>query len=81
MWGALRVMLTGLSPRMRGNPGHRSRAEGRVGSIPAHAGEPQPIQGPLDHARVYPRACGGTVERDAIRQSREGLSPRMRGNL
>jgi len=30
------------------------------GSIPAHAGEPDPAPDPISERRVYPRACGGT---------------------
>ena len=51
-----------------------------IGSIPAHAGEPGLRSGGAGLLRVYPRACGGTVEiRVKAGQSR-GLSPRMRGN-
>ena len=70
----------GLSPRMRGNPppalGHRDR----VGSIPAHAGEPQDGTGAGSPSRVYPRACGGTCGCDLREILVQGLSPRMRGN-
>ena len=30
---------------------------------------------------VYPRACGGTGSGSVYRQSGQGLSPRVRGNL
>ena len=49
------------------------------GSIPACAGEPSTrprVRGNLGHrGEVYPRVCGGTA------RPREGLSPRVRGNL
>ena len=74
------VMLTGLSPRVRGNHGSGGTAGTRRGSIPARAGEPdhhvlfsQPI-------RVYPRACGGTENSIRMVDTWRGLSPRVRGN-
>ena len=58
---------SGLSPRMRGNRGREAGGVGGVGSIPAHAGEPRgPRRGPR-RARVYPRACGGTLAVEASR--------------
>ena len=71
----------GLSPRVRGNHlwqyirGHCPR------SIPARAGEPDPGEGEIGAAAVYPRACGGTRRRAGGRRHVEGLSPRVRGNL
>ena len=70
----------GLSPRMRGNHGVRSRVELRVGSIPAHAGEPHPRPWPAPWIWVYPRACGGTWALKGLSRKSWGLSPRMRGN-
>ena len=70
----------GLSPHLRGNPGESRFAGPCGGSIPALAGEPlRPIRG-TRQARVYPRTCGGTYDRDAPRQLLEGLSPHLRGN-
>ena len=71
---------SGLSPRLRGNQGPGQVVGFLPGSIPALAGEPptrlrQPIGG-----KVYPRACGGTLETQLAAQSAEGLSPRLRGN-
>ena len=71
----------GLSPRMRGNHGRLPRVRPSVGSIPAHAGEPNNRGARWRQARVYPRACGGTRAPRARPSSRPGLSPRMRGNL
>ncbi len=70
----------GLSPRVRGNlhPGCSDCHE--HGSIPARAGEP-PVRAALIRGRrVYPRACGGTL--DGLYGFGEvmGLSPRVRGN-
>ena len=72
--------ITGLSPRMRGNQGLQPRPEAQVGSIPAHAGEPARLAGTPSGRRVYPRACGGTLEVDELLAIAPGLSPRMRGN-
>ena len=70
----------GLSPRMRGNPG---RDRGRPicrGSIPAHAGKPIPWANDICLRRVYPRACGETINTNNTLSFYKGLSPRMRGN-
>ena len=80
--GALlqRVSALGLSPRVRGNRGHRHRAPCQCGSIPACAGEPC-IAGPsLATKRVYPRVCGGTLTSNVEDGKAGGLSPRVRGN-
>ena len=50
----------GLSPRLRGNHPHQSRCNHNKGSIPAPAGEPNPMTHSLEGSAVYPRACGGT---------------------
>ena len=70
----------GLSPRVRGN--HRQPPINLAlrGSIPARAGELEPVMTLQTYIRVYPRACGGTSP--PLRQGRRtcGLSPRVRGN-
>ena len=71
----------GLSPRMRGNPNAVGINQSRYGSIPAHAGEPRWDAVHCKASRVYPRACGGTMQRAPVATREEGLSPRMRGNL
>ncbi len=71
----------GLSPRVRGNhPGLDAGLPG-AGSIPACAGEPCLCRHRRHRFEVYPRVCGGTspAGRDVV--TREGLSPRVRGNL
>ena len=70
----------GLSPRRRGNPRYHSDAEAQSGSIPAQAGEPSLNPVPPYPSRVYPRAGGGTVVATFDQASRQGLSPRRRGN-
>ena len=71
---------TGLSPRVRGNPGCRVNTVTCGGSIPACAGEPVWQRRQRLGVRVYPRVCGGTGR--AVRSARNGvgLSPRVRGN-
>ena len=71
----------GLSPRMRGNHSETELRAEEIGSIPAHAGEPSSTPARLSQGRVYPRACGGTIEIMASSNDFTGLSPRMRGNL
>ena len=74
------TVMSGLSPRMRGNRHRDTRHSDRSGSIPAHAGEPNPARGFPPSLRVYPRACGGTRQSQPWTFSPKGLSPRMRGN-
>ena len=73
--------ISGLSPRMRGNPIHYTRRPARSRSIPAYAGEPACGNSDGNPYRVYPRVCGGTWISTASSPQMRGLSPRMRGNL
>ena len=66
---------------MRGNPGRVLAGRARRGSIPAHAGEPQPTQSTHCASGVYPRTCGGTQICPDRASRHRGLSPHMRGNL
>ena len=77
----LLFLQTGLSPRMRGNPGGLGTNALPDGSIPAHAGEPRRSAPSPETWGVYPRACGGTVITSTLHVRSTGLSPRMRGNL
>ena len=72
--------VQGLSPRLRGNLRSIWPGQQRNRSIPAPAGEPDLGQLCGAKDRVYPRACGGTCSTMVISYSREGLSPRLRGN-
>ncbi len=73
-------LMYGLSPRVRGNPQpSRWMGDGR-GSIPACAGEPPLASPPEARRRVYPRVCGGTLQRSGPGRQCRGLSPRVRGN-
>ena len=75
-----RAAISGLSPRVRGNP-HAEALQGRdLGSIPARAGEPHRLAARDCAERVYPRACGGTARLRSEAALMIGLSPRVRGN-
>ena len=74
-------MAGGLSPRVRGNPQRRKEQGFIAGSIPAGAGESVQQTPPNVARRVYPRGCGGILERIGAIDSAYGLSPRVRGNL
>ena len=72
--------VTGLSPRVRGNPLAPDVAFGDARSIPACAGEPIPGNAVGTVAKVYPRVCGGTFIKPIRGRPYIGLSPRVRGN-
>ena len=74
-------MVSGLSPRGRGNPGVESFPEQDNRSIPAWAGEPILISLRPVSASVYPRVGGGTAGGSLDSKCAAGLSPRGRGNL
>ena len=74
-------LCPGLSPRVRGNLVVVVAPAPVVGSIPACAGEPPVGGGRGGGQRVYPRVCGGTLDRVIAAQQAWGLSPRVRGNL
>ena len=75
------ILNTGLSPRVRGNPSRDLRHRRARGSIPACAGEPVLHGLTRGLPPVYPRVCGGTFQRALISTQKQGLSPRVRGNL
>ena len=72
--------VSGLSPRVRGNPPASASQLARIGSIPACAGEPPSHRRPGRDSKVYPRVCGGTPYEITVVAVWEGLSPRVRGN-
>ena len=76
-----RQAAAGLSPRVRGNLHANAFFLPRPGSIPACAGEPLSDLEVLVTMEVYPRVCGGTAGNRRHVSRREGLSPRVRGNL
>ena len=53
-------VITGLSPRVRGNPRKPNVNPLFTRSIPASAGEPLTARPPEPVPLVYPRECGGT---------------------
>ena len=70
----------GLSPRWRGNlPSFRPHGV-IVGSIPALAGQPDPLSMMAEVDTVYPRAGGATCSASDAQIEGCGLSPRWRGN-
>ena len=71
----------GLSPRMRGNQPSDDTWGAAKRSIPAHAGKPAAPRRSQRRFEVYPRACGETRAPGTYSIARQGLSPRMRGNL
>ena len=77
---AISSFALGLSPRVRGNPAGIGCVSYPKRSIPACAGEPPFMPGAAIHNTVYPRVCGGTHGGRLRLQTREGLSPRVRGN-
>ena len=78
--GPAPLYLSGLSPRVRGNPPAGAPVGPAGRSIPACAGEPQQQPRPAAGAAVYPRVCGGTYVRQRRVRPTWGLSPRVRGN-
>ena len=71
----------GLSPRVRGNRVIVLPSALGERSIPACAGEPWPTATAPARKSVYPRVCGGTSAVVQGVPGRDGLSPRVRGNL
>ena len=71
-------LLSGLSPRVRGNRQLRCAFVCRKGSIPACAGEPQGGGDGVDDLKVYP-ACAGEPRRHGIRRCGLSVYPRVCG--
>ena len=71
----------GRSLRVRGSLVRAVCGGGRLGSIPACAGEPAFRSSPTSSMRVDPRVCGGAALPLAIRRTTRGRSPRVRGSL
>ena len=77
--GPIGDIAQGLSPRTRGRRPQGEAAHGRLGSIPANAGETSPVGATASLSRVYPRERGGDSSAPATARRRGGLSPRTRG--
>ena len=73
--------VSGLSPRVRGNLILRTAGTEVVRSIPACAGESLYQETAAEPQAVYPRVCGGIAKLERIKVVKDGLSPRVRGNL
>ena len=73
-------LVTGLSPRVRGNPSPPGLRPAGRRSIPACAREPLRGHWRRNDGTVYPRVCGGTDLTPGVREKGGGLSPRVRGN-
>ena len=77
---AVATPITGLSPRVRGNPLPRKPPLNEQRSIPACTGKPG-LPGPCRACRgVYPRVYGETMASRISSATLMGLSPRVRGN-
>ena len=70
----------GLSPLTRGNPHRLVHPGARRGPIPAHAGQPNGLDGCFHQARAYPRSRGATAVAPSGVSCHLGLSPLTRGN-
>ena len=73
-------IVTGLSPRGRGNHTRSSVARSGLGSIPAWAGKPTVAFRTRKCYMVYPRVGGETAGQAQDNVTVVGLSPRGRGN-
>ena len=71
---------TGLSPHARGNRRGCGLCGGRLGSIPARAGQPRSPARRHGRDSVYPRTRGATMWHLAHPDENIGLSPHARGN-
>ena len=71
----------GLSPPTRGNRDPDETFTRLLGSIPAHAGEPDLRDRWASLCGVYPRPRGGTLLTSRFNGAAGGLSPPTRGNL
>ena len=74
------ALISGLSPRERGNRSPPLTMPQTAGSIPARAGEPPTRLLRSGSLPVYPRASGGTDRVPLVLGANYGLSPRERGN-
>ena len=71
----------GLSPRGRGNRSLRPTPSAEARSIPAWAGQPVTVSPGIVISKVYPRVGGATIIPMTRNPTKQGLSPRGRGNL
>ena len=76
--GAASVGVSGLSPRVRGNPHHDHQGLQGPGSIPACAGEPSPRSSRCAGSTVYP-ACAGEPGGSTTPRGSTRVYPRVCG--
>ena len=76
-----RIPAEGLSPRVRGIPGHKDQQHRRARSIPACTGNPRCGRTWTTTSRVYPRVYGESAGYSQAGCDGYGLSPRVRGIL
>ena len=77
---SVRRLPDGLSPRVRGSRLAILSAPAVGRSIPACAGQPQPITIAARMTGVYPRVCGAARVAPHTLNPSSGLSPRVRGS-
>ena len=75
-----RLVLSGLSPHVRGNRVSSACRSPYMRSIPACTGKPLASWYVSASSRVYPRMYGETYEEDLAIAVDAGLSPHVRGN-
>ena len=76
-----RMMLVGLSPRVRGSRLRHWSGLRMRWSIPTCAGQPHSWRLLLAYPTVYPHVCGAARGRPYAIKLVKGLSPRVRGSL
>ena len=74
------TLLPGPSPLTRGSRRCPRFYAHRLGSIPAHAGQPQSLAGQRDKAGVHPRSRGAATRTPRAATSPWGPSPLTRGS-
>ena len=77
---AVKTMVYGLSPHVRGNLKLLNEHSSIAGSIPACTGKPKAITSIWQAKAVYPRMYGETTVNLVADGLRRGLSPHVRGN-
>ena len=75
------IRNAGSSPRMRGTPLSGEDAFGRVGIIPAYAGNTRSMKSGIGLCGDHPRVCGEHRFIGSNKYRAVGSSPRMRGTL
>ena len=74
------ILLTGLSPRVWGNPHGSGCFRTAERSIPTCVGQPTHAFLTVQADEVYPHVCGATLMAQGVSAPLSGLSPRVWGN-